>query len=140
MFFILIVFKICWSSRFNNLRFYHNHLIKTPILFHIYLSSLLSHRNGSVFKMYIWISVFRRKKQFENEIFGWGYNKQKPSLIFFGTTCEYFEGALRSAKSTTPKSDLFFCKLWGTHLPERDPVDEFSGTFEKSRFSCFQKV
>ena len=33
--------------------------------------------------------------------------KKKPSLILFGTTCRYFEGVLRSAESTTPKSDLF---------------------------------
>ena len=30
-------------------------------------SHLWSHRNGSVFKMYLWISVFSRKKRFEIE-------------------------------------------------------------------------
>ena len=35
-----------------------------------HLSPLISHKNGSVFKIYIWISVFRRKKPFENPMLG----------------------------------------------------------------------
>ena len=44
--------------------------IKNPILFCKFLSPLKSHRNGFVFKIYIWISVFRRKKRFENPMLG----------------------------------------------------------------------
>ena len=36
---LLIIFKICGSSRLNNLSFDQNHLIKNPILFCKYLSS-----------------------------------------------------------------------------------------------------
>ena len=36
---LLIIFKICGSSRLNNLSFDQNHLIKNPILFYKYLSS-----------------------------------------------------------------------------------------------------
>ena len=37
--------------------------------------------------MCVWISVFRRRKQFENPIIGCRDIKQKPSLILFGTPC-----------------------------------------------------
>ena len=66
----LIIFKICGSSRLNNLSFYQNHRIKNPILFREFLGPLWSYKNGSVFKMTVWISVFRRKKRFENPIIG----------------------------------------------------------------------
>ena len=69
-FFILVVFKIYRTSKSNNLSFDHNNLIKNSILFCKFLSPLKSHRNGFVFKIYLWISVFRRKKQFENPILG----------------------------------------------------------------------
>ena len=39
-------------------------LLHNPILFVKYLSPLKKHRNGSVFKICVWISVFRRKKRF----------------------------------------------------------------------------
>ena len=38
------------------------------------------HRYGYVFKICVWISVFKRKKQFENWIFGCRDIKQKSSL------------------------------------------------------------
>ena len=41
-------------------------LFRNPILFCKYLSPLISHRNGSVFKIFTWISVFRRKKRVRN--------------------------------------------------------------------------
>ena len=62
-------------------------LCQSRILFSKYLRTLKSHRNGFVFKICIWISVFRRKKRFENPIFGCRDIKQTPSLIFFGTPC-----------------------------------------------------
>ena len=68
--FILIIFKNFGSSKSNNLSFDQNHLIKNPILFCKYLSPRILHRNCSVFKIYRWISVFRRKKQFVNLLHG----------------------------------------------------------------------
>ena len=43
---------------------------KSPILFGKYLGCLKSYRIGSVFKIWVWISVFRRKKQFVNPLLG----------------------------------------------------------------------
>ena len=54
-----------------------------------YLNPLKLHRNGFVFKICVWISVFRVKKLFKNPIFGCRDIRQKPSLIFFGTPCIY---------------------------------------------------
>ena len=45
-------------------------LFQNPILFYKYLGPLLSQRNCSVCKMFVWISVFRRKKLYENRILG----------------------------------------------------------------------
>ena len=87
--FILIVFKICGSSKSNNLSFDQNHQITNPILFCKYFGPLISHKNGFEFKICVWISVFRRKKRFKNPVLGCWDIKQKPSLIFFGTPCIY---------------------------------------------------
>ena len=84
--FILIVFKICGSSELNNLSFDQNHLIENPILFCKYLSPLISHRNGFVFKICVWICFHEKKKQFEKPILGCGDIMQNPSLIRFGDT------------------------------------------------------
>ena len=82
--YILVVFKIYRTSKSNNWSFNHNNLIKNPILFCKYLSPLKSHRNGFVFKIYIWISVFRRKKQFENPMLGcWDICKINTAPFFF---------------------------------------------------------
>ena len=62
--FILIVFKICGSSKSNHLSFDQNHLIKNPILFCKYLSPQKSHRNGLLFKICVRISIFRGKKNY----------------------------------------------------------------------------
>ena len=43
---------------------------RNPVLFCKYLSPLKSHKIGSVFKIYIWISVFREKKQYRNLFIG----------------------------------------------------------------------
>ena len=40
-------------------------LFRTPVLFCKYLSPLRLHKIGSVFKIYIWISVFRKKNGLE---------------------------------------------------------------------------
>ena len=45
-------------------------LFQNRIMFCKYPGPLWSHRNGFVFKICIWISVFRRKKRFENPILG----------------------------------------------------------------------
>ena len=58
---ILIVFKICGSFESNYLSFDQNNLIKNPIFFNKFLTPQLSHRNGFVFKIYVWISVFTKK-------------------------------------------------------------------------------
>ena len=87
--FILIIFKFFGNSKLNNLSFDQNHLIKNPILFCKYFGPLISDRSGFVFKICVWISVFRRKKQFENPRLGCRDIKQKPSLIFFGTPCTF---------------------------------------------------
>ena len=81
--FILIVFKICGSSKSNYLSFDQNHLIKNPILFCKYHSPQKSHRNGFVFKIFVWISIFWRKKLFKNCILGCLDIKQTRLLIFF---------------------------------------------------------
>ena len=70
LFFILVIFKIYRTFKSNNLSFDHNNLIKNPILFCKFVSSLKSHRNGFVFKICVWISVSRRKKPFKNPILG----------------------------------------------------------------------
>ena len=44
-------------------------LCQSRILFSKYLRTLKSHRNGFVFKICVWILVFRRKKRFKNPIF-----------------------------------------------------------------------
>ena len=68
--FISIVFKICGNSKYNNLSFDQNHLIKNPILFRKYLSPKKLLKKVWAFNTSVWISVFRRKKRFENQIFG----------------------------------------------------------------------
>ena len=45
-------------------------LSRNHILFCKYLSPLNLHRNGTIFKIFIWISVFRRKKRFVNLFLG----------------------------------------------------------------------
>ena len=55
---------------------------QNPILVCKYLSPLISHRNGSVFKIYIWILVFRRKKQFRNLFLGSRNIKQIQKVYF----------------------------------------------------------
>ena len=57
-----------------------------PILFNKYFSPLVSHRIGLVFKICVWISVFRRKKLFKNPILSCRDINQNPSLIFFWDT------------------------------------------------------
>ena len=52
--------------------------------------------------MCVWISVFRRKKRFENPIIGCRDIKQKPSLILFGTPCIFCELSL-NAKFQLPR-------------------------------------
>ena len=59
---------------------------QNPILVCKYLSPLISHKNGSVFKIYIWISVFRRKKRFRNLFLGSRDIKQILFLHFFLNT------------------------------------------------------
>ena len=57
------------------------------VLFWRYVSPRKSHRNGFIFKIFVWISVFRRKKRFENLILGYRDIKRTRSLIFFGIPC-----------------------------------------------------
>ena len=45
-------------------------LSRNHILFWKYLSPLDLHRNGSIFKIFIWTSVFRRTKRFVNLFLG----------------------------------------------------------------------
>ena len=52
-----------------------------PILFRKYLSPHKSQRNGSVFKICVWISVFRRKKRFVNPFIGCRDMKQTRGFI-----------------------------------------------------------
>ena len=80
--FILIFFKKFGRSKSNNLSFDQNHQITNPILFCKYFGSLISHKNGFIFKICVWISIFRRKKLFENPILGCREIKQTRSLIF----------------------------------------------------------
>ena len=51
-----------------------------------YFSPLKSHKIGSVFKIYIWISVFREKKRFRNLFIGSGDIKQTNIWTFFLNT------------------------------------------------------
>ena len=57
--------------------------IQNPILFCKYLSPLISHINGSVFRIYIWISVFRRKKWSINPFLGSWDIEQIQKVHFF---------------------------------------------------------
>ena len=56
---------------------------QNPGLFCKYLSPLKSHKIGSVFKIYIWISVFREKKRFRNLFIDSGDIKQTNILTLF---------------------------------------------------------
>ena len=56
----------------------------TPLFYQITVGR---HRIGFVFKLCVWISVFRRKKQYKNPILDCRDIKQNPSLILFGTPC-----------------------------------------------------
>ena len=58
-------------------------LFWNPFLFCKYLSFLKKHKIGSVFKIYMWISAFRRKKGFRNLFIGFGDIKQTNILTFF---------------------------------------------------------
>ena len=79
---------------------------KSPILFGKYLGCLKSYRIGSVFKICVWISVFRRKKQFVNPLHGSKVTTilliQENSGVFFETPCRnpvskgYFTGEEQS--------------------------------------------
>ena len=51
-------------------------LFQNPVLFCKYLSSLKLHKIGSVFKIYIWILVYKWKKWFRNLLIGFGDIKQ----------------------------------------------------------------
>ena len=62
-------------------------IFQKPILFCTYLSPLISHRNGSVCRIYMWISVFRRNKQFRNPFLGSEDIEQIQKVHFFGTPC-----------------------------------------------------
>ena len=66
-------------------------LCQSRILFSKYLRTLKSHRNGFVFKICVWISVFRRKKRLVNPLH---YHQvtailviQENSGVFFETPC-----------------------------------------------------
>ena len=61
-------------------------LFLNPISFCKYLGPLLSHRNGFVCEMCMWISVFRRKKLFENRILGSRDIKQN---AYWNTMCAF---------------------------------------------------
>ena len=79
--FFLTSFKTYRTSKSNHLSFDHTN--KNPIFFCKFLSLLKLHRNGSAFKICVWISVFRRKKRFKNPILGcWDICKIN-SLPFF---------------------------------------------------------
>ena len=56
---------------------------KSPILFCGYLGYLKSYKIGSVFKIFMWISVFRRKKWCRNLFIGSGDIKQTNIVAFF---------------------------------------------------------
>ena len=59
---------------------------RDPFFFGKYLSPQKSLKNVWVFNTSVWISVFRRKKRFENPIFGCRDTKQKWNLDFFWGT------------------------------------------------------
>ena len=114
--FILIVFKICGSSKSNNLSFDQNHLIKNPILCCKYISPQKLHRNRFVFKICVWISIFRRKKRFENQIFGCWDIKQTNLLIFFDTPCSNLMKFVLCHQNylylTLPSVYIKYCCAW----------------------------
>ena len=72
---------MCGKSTLDNLSFDHNPLSRFTF-FCKYLSPLKSHK---ISKISVWISVFRRKKQFENSIHGCRDIKQNPSLFLLGS-------------------------------------------------------
>ena len=82
--FILIILKISVSSNLNNLGFDQNHLIENPILFCKYLRPLISQRNGFVFKICVWITVFRRKNDLKIQYLVAKILCKNPVLFFLG--------------------------------------------------------
>ena len=58
-------------------------LLENPILFCKHLSPIKLHKIGFVFNIYIWISVFRRKKRCWNPFIGSGDIKQTNIWAFF---------------------------------------------------------
>ena len=102
--FILIIFKCLGNSKLNDLSFDQNHLIKNPILFCKYFGPLILDRSGFVFKICVWISVFRRKKQFENPMLGC------QEICKINTAPFFLKHPVASHKLDSQKS-LFFTKL-----------------------------
>ena len=100
---------------------------QSHILFCKYLGPLISHRNGFVLKICIYILVFRRQKWFENPILGSGDIKQKPSLFFLwhpvqhsGSANVYHNGLGRHTMFDLVVSILLLVvvqmRVWATNL------------------------
>ena len=60
--------KICSGSKFKKIGSITSTYHKSPSLVLRYLGYLKLYKIGAVFKICIWISVFRRKKQFVNPL------------------------------------------------------------------------
>ena len=79
---------------------------RNPILFCRYLGHLKSYRIGFVFKRCVWISVFRRKKRFVNQL----HRPQVTTIlvmeihscVFFGTPCRWSHKNQKRAEETKP--------------------------------------
>ena len=84
IFFILIALQnMQWLKILRKFGFITSTFRKSPILFCTYLSYLKSYRNVSVFKICVWILVFRRKKQFVDPLHSLQVTRYKIIQAFF---------------------------------------------------------
>ena len=106
------------------------------VLFCQYLDPPIPHRNGLVFKICVWILVFRRKKWIKNLVLSCREIKQKPNLILFGTPC--IDQLYVSARSTSLTHQFFlFQALASLHIWRSTFLFVHCRSFRFQRIPCF---
>ena len=80
---VLTSIQSVWVTHYETVRIWID-VFQNHFLFCKFLSPLISHRNGFVFEIFVWVSVFRRKKLFENPMLGcWEICKINTAPFFF---------------------------------------------------------
>ena len=92
--------------------------IKNPILFCKFLSPLTMNRNGFVFEIYIWISVFSKKKQFENPMLGCQKICKINTVPFFLNTLYYESDETHNPADNTINTGYFMFYRMIQIIPE----------------------